>query len=173
MNNEQLFAILEPIIRTVTGVPTVILADQNHPAPKGIYATVRPRQSVTQRGQAHIIARNIPDNKVSTDVRAQTIATCSINFFRGDAMAAAQKLKECNKRPDVSMTLFKHKLGWLSTDTINNLTALQSNNWEQRAQVNIKLMYEVSNYVEINNILSAQIVAENEKGTTLQVIDIK
>jgi hypothetical protein len=172
MTNEQLFTILEPIIRVVTGVPVVILADQNHPAPKGVYATVRPRQSIVERGQANITVKDIPDDKVSTDVRAQIIATCSVNFYRGDAVGSAEKLKQCNKRPDVSMNLFKNKLGWLSTDAVNNLTALQSNNWEQRAQVNIKLMYEVSNYVEINDILSTQIIAENEKGSVLQIIDV-
>ena len=172
MTNEQLFAILEPIVRIVTGVPTVILADQNAKAPDGPYATIRPRQRVDERGQADIIVTNVPDNKTRTDVRAQIIATCSVNFFRGDAMANAEKLKQCNKRPDVSMTLLRSKLGWNSTGEVNNLTALQSNNWEQRAQVNIKLMYECSDIVDINNILSTQIIAENEKGVVLQTVNV-
>jgi hypothetical protein len=172
MNNLELFQILRPIVQTVTGVQTVILADQNQAAPKGEYVTIRPRQSINERGQANIRTKNVPGDKVSTDVRAQIIATCSLNFYRGEAMANAQKLKQCNKRPDVSMSLFKSKIGWGGTDAVNNLTSLQSSNWEQRAQVMIRLLYETSDVVEINNILSTQVILQNEKGTTLQIIDV-
>jgi hypothetical protein len=167
MTNEGLFAILRPIVMTVTGVPECILADQNVKAPSGAYATIRPRQAVTERGQANIYDEDIPDDKVLTNARAQVIATCSINFYRGDAMMYAERLKQCNKRPDVSMTLFKAKLGWLGTDPVNNLTALQSANWEQRSNINVRIMYEVDNIAEINNILHFALELQNEKGQVL------
>lgn len=60
MTNEELFAVLRPIVMLATGVPECILADQagpgSMPAPKGPYATITPRQSVSERGQANIIS---------------------------------------------------------------------------------------------------------------------
>lgn len=172
MTNEQLFAILRPIIMTVTGVPECILADQNAKSPTGEYASIRPRQSIDQRGQAHIYPINKIGDQVTVDVRAQVIATASVNFYRGDAMARVERLKECNKRPDVSMDLFRAKVRWLGTSAANNLTALQSVNWEQRSQISIRLGYEVSNINDVNNILSASVIVENENGVTLETIDI-
>jgi hypothetical protein len=172
MTNEQLFAILRPIIMTVTGVPECILADQNAKSPTGEYASIRPRQSITQRGQAHIYPVNKVGDLVTVDVRAQVIATATVNFYRGDAMARVERLQECHKRPDISMNLFRAKVRWLGTSAANNLTALQSVNWEQRSQVSIRLGYEVSNINDINNILSASVIVENEDGVVLETIDV-
>lgn len=70
-------------------------------------------------------------------MRAQIVGSCSVNFYRGNALAYARKLHQCNKRPDVSMMLFKSGIGWGGTDAVNNLTALQAANWEPRAQVTV------------------------------------
>lgn len=172
MTNEQLFAVLRPIVMSVTGVPQCIMADQNGSSPAGEYATIRPRQTVVERGQANIYDKNIPGDTVESDVRAQVIATASVQFFRGRAQERAELLKQCNKRPDVSVALFQAKIGWLGTDAVNNLTALQSANWEQRAQINIRLMYEVNNIAQVNNILFASLSFENEDGEVIQTADI-
>lgn len=172
MTNEQLFAILRPIVMRVTGVPECILADQNAKSPTGEYASIRPRQSIDQRGQAHLVPTNRPGDLVEVDVRAQVIATAHVNFYRGDAMARVEQLEECHKRPDVSIDLFKAKVRWLGTSAANNLTALQSVNWEQRAQISVRLGYEVSSLSEVNNILSASVIVENEKAEVLQVIEV-
>ncbi len=173
MTNQEMFQILRPIVMKVAGISECILADQNQIAPKNIpYATIRPRQSVTERGQANIYKKNKVGNLVTTDVRAQVIATCSVNFFRGDALLYAERLKECHKRPDVLCDLFRARVGWGGTDAVNNLTALQAANWEQRAQINIRLMYEVSDISDINNILSANVKLYNEQDRLLQTIDV-
>jgi hypothetical protein len=172
MTNEQLFAILQPIIMRVTGVPVCMLADQNFKSPTGEYASIRPRQSIDQRGQAHIVPVDKIGDLVSVDVRSQVIATANVNFYRGDAMARVERLQECHKRPDVSIDLFKAGVRWLGTSAANNLTALQSVNWEQRAQISIRLGYEVSDINDINNILSASVIIEDEKARVLETIDI-
>jgi len=172
MTNEQLFAILRPIVMRVTGVPECILADQNAASPGGEYASIRPRQTIDQRGQAHLIPTNTPGDLVQVDVRAQVIATATVNFYRGDAMARVERLKECNKRPDVSIDLFKAGVRWLGTSAANNLTALQSVNWEQRAQISVRLGYEVSSLSEVNNILSASVILEDEKARVLETFEV-
>jgi len=167
MTNNEIFQLLRGIVMTVTDVPECIMADQNVKAPNGEYATIRPLQSVTDRGQANIYDKDMPGDIVNTNAKAQVIATCSINFYRGDAMRRAQLLKECNKRPDVSMMLFKAKVGWLGTEPVNNLTALQSSNWEQRSNINLRIAYEIDNIADVNNILHFSLELQDDKAQVL------
>lgn len=177
MTNQELFAKLRPIVMLATGVPECILADQvgpgSMPAPKGAYATITPRQSISERGQANIVSRDIAGDQVEVDVRAQIMCSASINFYRGEALMYAERLKQANKRPDISMMLFKSKVGWNSADAVNNLTSLQSANFEQRAQITLRLMYETSSLPAINNILSATVALENEKAQVLQTFTVE
>ena len=177
MTNQELFAKLRPIVMLATGVPECLLADQigpgSMPAPQGAYATITPRQSVSERGQANIVSRNVPGEQVEVDVRAQIMCSASVNFYRGEALMYAERLKQANKRPDVSMMLFRAKIGWNSTDAVNNLTSLQSANFEQRAQITIRLMYETSSLPVINNILSATVALENEKAQVIQTFTVE
>lgn len=177
MTNEELFKKLRPIVMLATGVPECLLADQtgpgSMPAPKGAYATITPRQSVSERGQANITSRDIPGDLVEFDVRAQIMCSASVNFYRGEALMYAERLKQANKRPDISIMLFKSKIGWNSTDGVNNLTSLQSANFEQRAQITIRLMYEAISISEINNILSVEVALENEKAQVLQTFTVE
>ncbi len=177
MTNQELFAKLRPIVMLATGVPECLLADQigpgSMPAPQGAYATITPRQSPTRRGQANIVSRDIPGNQVEVDVRAQIMCSCSVNFYRGEAMMFAERLIEANKRPDISMMLFKAKIGWNSTDAVNNLTSLQSANFEQRAQITIRLMYETSSLPVVNNILSVEVALQNEKARVLDTFTVE
>lgn len=173
MTDKELFAILRPHIIRVTGVPECILADPNAQAPGNIeYASVRPRQSVTERGQANIYTSDIAGDQVRTEVRSQIIARCQVNFYRGEALRRAELLKECHKLPSVAWDLFRNKIGWGGTEPVNNLTALQASNFEQRAEITIRLMYETTNIDDINNILSASVTVEDEKARLLQTVDV-
>ena len=173
MTDKEIFLILRPHILRVTGVPECILADPNAQAPIGEYASVRPRQGISERGQANIYNSNLLGDQVRTEVRSQIIAQCEVNFYRGEALRRAELLKECHKLPSVTWDLFKNKIGWGGTEPVNNLTALQASNFEQRAQIIIKLWYETSNIDDVNNILSASAIVEDEKARTLQTIDVE
>lgn len=153
MTNNEIFAALRPHILNVTGVSECILADPNGPSPDGAYASVRPRQSIRERGQANIIMTDGANDTIVYEIRAQIVASCEINFFRGEAMQYAEMLKECHKRPDVCWPLWQTGIGWGGTEPVNNLTALQASNFEQRAQIIVKLLYEAVNTVTVNNIL--------------------
>lgn len=153
MTNNEIFAALRPHILNVTGVSECILADPNGPSPNGTYASVRPRQSIRERGQANIIMTDGTNDTIVYEIRAQIVASCEINFFRGEAMRYAEMLKECHKRPDVCWPLWQKGIGWGGTEPVNNLTALQASNFEQRAQIIVKLLYEAVNTVTVNNIL--------------------
>lgn len=172
MTRLEIFRILQPIVKLVTGVPTVILADQvdnsgvGLPSPIGEYATIEPKQSISERGQANVYrSLSATQESIDIDVRAQVIVEASVNVFRGvDAVSRVSRLLQCNKRPDVSATLFKNKLGWNRTSAPNNLTRLQSGNPEQRAQIYIYLMYETSNPITINTIESVNYSVQYEDG---------
>lgn len=174
MTNEELFDKIRPIVLAATGVPEVIFANQGKSghAPDGPYASVFPRQTVRQRGQSNTFRKNGPNNQIVTAVRAQVIATCSINFYRGDAHQYAERMFECNKHPNISMMLMRAGLGWNGADNANDLTALQSAAWEPRAQVSIRLMYVAESVSEINNILSAEIVIEDEKARVITTVTV-
>lgn len=152
MTNNEIFAALRPHILNVTGVSECILADPNGPSPNGPYASVRPRQSIRERGQANIIMTDGANDTIVYEIRAQIVASCEINFFRGEAMRYAEMLKECHKRPDVCWPLWQKGIGWGGTEPVNNLTALQASNFEERSQITIKLLYESVNTVTVNNI---------------------
>ncbi len=173
MNRLDIFNAIRPIILSVTGVPEVILADPNAQSPQGEYVSVEPKQSLSQRGQANV-RRNtsMTPQSVDVDVRAQVIVECSLNFYRGNARDRAERLLQANKRPDVSAALYRAGLGWNRADVINNLTSLQSNNFEQRAQISIFLMYETTDPITINSIESVSVSVENEKGEVLQTIEV-
>lgn len=168
MTRDEVFDVVRPIILSVTGTPEVILADPNAPSPKGEYASVEPKQSLSQRGQANIYrSTSTAPLAVDVDVRAQVIVECSINFYRGNARDRAERLFQANKRPDISASLFKAGLGWNRENAINNLTSLQSNNFEQRAQLSIFLMYETTDPVVINSIESLSFEVQYEDGTVV------
>lgn len=171
MTTQELFALLRPVVMAATGVPECILADQNENSPHGPYAALRPRQRVDQRGQADIVNRDlIGADKVSTTVRSRIVCTCAVNFYRGEARMYAERLHECNKLPSISMMLFKSGLGWARVGPINDLTALQSANFEQRAHVEFEVWYTTELVDEVNNILSAEVQLQNEKGVTIQTV---
>ncbi len=169
MTNLELFNIMRQIVLIVTGVPEVILANPNAPSPKGEYASIKPKQSISQRGQANIHRKtSTTSQSQDEDVRAQIIAECSINFYRGDsARDRAERLFQCNKRSDISALLFRNGLGWNREGPINDLDALQSNNWEQRAQISIFVMYETTSEITINSIESAEWEIQYENGTVV------
>ena len=175
MTRDEIFNILKPIVQSVTGLPTVILADEvdasgvGRPSPNGEYITIEPKQSLTQRGQANIYrSTSTTPQSVDVDVRAQVIVEASVNCFRGrDAITRVSRLQQCNKRPDVSAALRSAKLGWQRVSSPNNLTRLQSGNPEQRAQCYIYLYYETTDEQAMNNVESASWEVQYEDGAVV------
>lgn len=173
MTREELFDILRPIVMTVTGVPECILENPNAPAPNGEYAAINPQVNVGKRGQAEIIRTpGAAEDTQRVEVRPKIRATVWVNFYRGDSRTRAAMLHDCNKRPDISARLFRANMGWISTDPVNDLTALQSENFESRAQIAIEVWYETSTEYTQNSIERFTVTHENEEGDRLNTIDV-
>ena len=173
MTDEELYLVLRQIVMQVTGVSMCILADTNQNAPVTDYCAIRPRAAVTERGQANVTTKTDTVNKqVVTTVRQQLIVSADCDFYRGAAIQMAGKLKQANKLPTVSGILTKAGIGWADTSSVVNLTALQSNNMEQRAQITIRLFMEEVITDSVNTIESVKVTVQNEEGVTLQSIDV-
>lgn len=178
MIDSDLYTLVHTIITTVTGLDGghVIPADDNEQSPSGAYASIKIGASRGQRGQANIVTSNtalvsspIGDVRdVDHDIRPQLTVDVAINFYRGSAIENATKLFQANKRPDISAILYAAKVGWRNAGAINDLTALQSKEREERSQITLTLMYEGSQTVTTNAIYQVTIAVENENGDTLQ-----
>lgn len=142
MTDLELFALMRPIIMAATGIPELIIADSNIQAPSGSYGAMRMTQSAENKGQAIVYRKDSGTLDITEDVRAQIIAEVSIEFYRDGALQFARKLKQANKRSNISTQLFLAKIGWNRTGPVNNLTALQADRSEQRAQISVFILYE-------------------------------
>ena len=176
MTNDELYLLLRNIVMLVTSVPTAIKAFQSRPSPSGEYASIFVKPGRKPYGQAIIRRTNTAlvtspigqVHDVNHDIRPQVVAQASVNFYRGDAHEYASRLFEANKRPDVSALLFNAGVGWQKTGPVNDLTTLQSNQSEPRAEIELFLMLEQTQSATSNAIYSATIAAEDEGGNQLQ-----
>lgn len=179
MTNNELYLIIKPIVKTITGLTAVILADQNESAPLGEYCAIRPKHSIPQRGQANIIkSSTVGTDSVTWDVRPQMACEVLLEFFRGEAVSYAEMIPQANKRPDISLALLQaspQQIGWQRTSNPINLTALQSDNWEQRAQISIYVLYQLigPTPTPINSIERASAVVEDFDSGAIQSISIE
>lgn len=149
-----------------SGVPEIILANQNRPAPKGEYASLQIRTDIGQRGQGIIKKKELPGDAVQTEIYPQLVIHCILEFYRGKAHEYAQNMAQVNRRPDVVWELFKNKISIRNTSPVFDLTALQSSNYEQRSRVEIYLWAQGKSTVTVNNILKVDVAIEDYKFNT-------
>ena len=169
MDNLELYKLARQIVLTATDCPVAVKSNQNKPSPDGEYCAISTTGSKRQRGQAvvrrsntEVVTSPIGDvTDLGHAVSAQVIADVTINFYRGEANYYASQLFQANKRPDIQELLFKAKVGWNGAAPINNLTALQSENWETRAQIVIRLTYEQTSSVVTNAIYQIPVDVED------------
>ena len=176
MTNLEIYKVIRSVVIAVTGVPTVIRSNPNAPSPSGDYCAISVSQPVRQRGQANITKSNVNQTGgwvgVTHDVKPQLIVDASLNFYRGSAHEYARKVFQANKRPDIQELLFKNKIGWNGSQPVNNLNAIQSENWENRAQVTVRLMFEDTTTIDTNAIYKVGVIVEDESGNELENIEI-
>ncbi|QHJ84265.1 MAG: hypothetical protein [Caudoviricetes sp.] len=173
MTDEELYLVLRQIALKATGVSMVILADTNQDAPTTDYCAIRPRAAVSERGQANITeSYDATAQTITTTVRQQLIVSSDFDFYRGTAPQTAAKMKQANKLPSVSSMLSAAGIGWADTSSVMNLTAIQSNNMEQRAQITVRLFMEEVLTDTVNTIEKVSVSVQNEKGVVLQEIDV-
>ncbi|MBR8654197.1 hypothetical protein KDH83_12925 [Achromobacter sp. Marseille-Q0513] len=174
MTDKELYLLLRPGVSAASGVPLVIMAVQNAPAPKGAYASIHVRTNIDQRGMAFNDRELLPDKETFRRiVRSQQEVTCTVEFYRQGAKRYAANLLQMDKREDIIWKLFKAGLSIMRTGPVLDLTALQSDQYEERARVEIVLRMEVSNAYGINRIMEVTGTVQNENGAPLQSATVK
>lgn len=178
MTDNDIYDLVHSIVALTTGLANdhIIPADDNEKSPDNAYASIKIGASRGQRGQANIIKSNTglvaspigQVHDVNHDVRAQITVDVSVNFYRGSALENATKMFQANKLPTISGLLFTANIGWKGANAINDLTALQSKEREERAQITITLLYEQTQSEITNAIYSTEVIAENEDGDVIQ-----
>lgn len=174
MTDIDIYRLLRPAVLTASGVPMVIMAAQNAPAPEGSYASIHVRTGAKDRGMAFKERRLLPDNETfEHTIHSQPEVTCVVEFYRLGAKNYAANIQQIDKRDDIYWTLFKAGLCIMSTGPLLDLTALQADNHEERAQVSIYLRMQVSNTYNVNRIMEVTGTVQNEGGTELQSATVK
>lgn len=174
MTNMELYMLLRPAVMTASGVPMVIPAADNSPAPTGPYASIHVRTDIRERGMAFKDRRLLPDNETfEHTVRSQQEVTCAVEFYRDGAKEYAANMLQMDKRDDIVWTLYKAGLNIMRTGPVLDLTALQSNQYEERARVDIYLRMQVARKYQINRIMQVSLTVENEDGDELQSTNVE
>ncbi|MFT0547492.1 LIC_12616 family protein [Allopusillimonas ginsengisoli] len=174
MTDIELYKLLRPAVKTASGVPMVIQAVQNAPAPGGSYATIHVRTDIGERGMAFKDRKLLPDNETfEHTIRSQQEVTCTVEFYRARAKEYAANMLQLDKRDDIYWPLYKAGLCIMATGKVLDLTALQSDQYEERARVDIYLRMEVSRKYNINRIMEVTGTVQNEDGDDLQSVTVK
>jgi len=174
MTNLDLYKLLYPAVKLASGVPTIIPGADNQDAPSGSYASIHVRTDIRERGMAFKDRRLLPDNETfEHTVRSQQEVTCTVEFYRDGAKEYAANMLQMDKRDDIVWTLYKAGLNIMRTGPVLDLTALQSNQYEERARVDIYLRMQVARKYEINRIMEATAAVSNEDGDELQSVTVK
>jgi hypothetical protein len=169
MTNIELYKLLRPAVMTASGVPMIIPGADNQSAPIGSYASIHVRTGINERGMAFQRRKLLPDGETfEHTIKSQQEVTCAVEFYRDGAKEYAAKLLQFDKRDDVIWPLFKAGICIMSTGPVLDLTALQSNQHEERARVDILLRMEAARVYTINRIMEVTGIVQNEDGTELQ-----
>lgn len=176
MDDLQIFNTMRQVVELTTGLGYVIKADQNKPAPKGSYCSISLARAARQQGQAiirHSTISSSQHDSLNEDVRAQGVLDVSLNFYRKDAHKHARSVMQANKLSDIQALLFANGIGWKGGSFINDLSALQSGNIEERAQITISIMFEEAIDIEVNSIYGVGVTVSDESDNVLASSDIE
>lgn len=173
MTNYDIYTVMRQIVMKVTGLKQVYLADQAVQAPSGTYATIRVAQGV-QPMALGTVRRTYDKEKqtVTETVSCPVRYDIPVNFYRAGAMDYAPMLINCSRLSGVHALLLSKRLGWAGSDPVQNLTALQSSEQEERAVIVVHLVGEKKISETVNTIEAARIVVEDEKTNVLQDSDV-
>lgn len=170
----ELFSVLRRIIMRVTGVPECVYANGNGIMPTGEYATLLIAQSGSPQSMGYIKQKVSQDGRDVTTTNVYPVSwEVTVNFWRGKAFERASKLLRMQNLPLVTDELNAAGIGLVDCSQVINLTALQSQSFEQRAVVTLTVTTteEVSETVGV--ILFCKVGVQDESGNTLEEFDIK
>ena len=166
MTSEEVFTVLRDVILSVTGVEECIQANPNGQAPAGGYASVLVSDHVIPQSRGSVYQKvDEAAGIMEYQTKFPAVRQVTVNFWRGKAVDRAAKLTRIHYLPAVADRLFAAGIGIADVSAVQNLTALQSNQMEQRAAVTMSVvtMEEVSETVGIIKHLNGIVVDEKNR----------
>ena len=163
----EIFEAIKKVVERLTGVQA-FSANQNDIAPRGAYATILVMQSAVATSRGTVKQKIINDgNDAVVTARYPVTWTVTINFWRGKAIENATRLMNIFYLPATSDELLASGVGLVNCSNVQNLTALQSKSFEERAVITLTLttFEEISEQVGV--IRKFAISVENEDGKEL------
>lgn len=119
MTNLELYKLLHSAVMLASGVPKIIPAADNQPAPKGPYASIHVRTDARERGMAFKERRLLDDNETfEHTIRSQQEVTCTVEFYRHGAKEYAANMLQMDKRDDIVWELYRAGLNIMSTGPV-------------------------------------------------------
>jgi hypothetical protein len=174
---EELYPVLQELVKRASGVNTVILANQGTPAPTGLYATYN---LIPVRAYGHarldrvdVLATEDFDPELGewTDFEETACTSmqfiCSVNILNAGAATAAMKLQNANFRAPVRDYLFANKIAWRYVSDSRNLTALMQAGLQSRYQADIHLFIEASVSYSVLRAAGFSVEIRDERGNLL------
>lgn len=163
----EIFEAIKKVVERLTGVQA-FSANQNDISPRGAYATILVMQSAVATSRGTVKQKIINDgNDAVVTARYPVTWTVTINFWRGKAIENATRLMNIFYLPATSDELLASGVGLVNCSNVQNLTALQSKSFEERAVITLTLttFEEISEQVGV--IRKFGISVENEDGKEL------
>lgn len=163
----EIFEAIKKVVERLTGVQA-FSANQNDISPRGAYATILVMQSAVATSRGTVKQKIINDgNDAVVTARYPVTWTVTINFWRGKAIENATRLMNIFYLPATSDELLASGVGLVNCSNVQNLTALQSKSFEERAVITLTLttFEEISEQVGV--IRKFGISVENEDSKEL------
>lgn len=172
MTNDEVFKVFSKVVRDATQVHTVVRANTPDEAPKGEYCSILISSQVEPKAKGEKKRTTSKDGQtITTTIRIPIIYRITLNFYRGNAIANATKMIHCSRLPTINARLFKADLGWVGSESVMNLTDLQSGRMEERASIVVNLIGTLVQEETVNTILSVGLTVEDEKRNQLLKIE--
>lgn len=135
------------LVAMATGIPAEFVSPQDQsldiPAAPQVWATVKvtPFGSV---GQDEVKYANATSEQVTEKVEGQRLCVASINIYRTGALDYADKLKSRVRLSNAVAHMQANNIGFIGFGPVNDLTAVEDEEWEERAQVDLQFYTSVS-----------------------------
>lgn len=173
MTSNDVFKVMSEVIRSITGVPVCVRANDRYQAPKGSYCSILVSEQVEPTAKGEKTRTTSADGLTITEtVTVPVTYRITAEFYRDKALERATALTQCYRLSSVNDKLFLADLGWLGSENVINLTDLQSGAMEERASITINLVGSISHSEVVRTILSVDVNVQDGQGNDLEQLEI-
>jgi len=163
MNKIEVYTYIQEIIKELTDVDNVIMADPDAASPTTAYCSVFISNTVNNIASPIITDTYIAaDEKISINYSSLVKNEIVLNFYGKNSLDNANKIYNSSYMENVKSKSYQKDIYIDSIGSIINLTSLQSSNFEERAKISIFVKYKVIANEIINSIEKFELDIKNK-----------